>query len=74
MNELSCDLLVIGGGAAGSRAAYEAKRARPGLDVLLAVAGGFGLEREHEPHRLRKPRHQRAFQFCSRRRQPGHLL
>ncbi len=42
MNELSCDLLVIGGGAAGSRAAYEAKRARPGLDVLLAVAGGFG--------------------------------
>ena len=42
MRELGCDVLVIGGGAAGSRAAYEAKRAYPGLDVLLVVAGGFG--------------------------------
>jgi fumarate reductase (CoM/CoB) subunit A len=42
MNVLDCDLLVVGGGAAGSRAAYEAKRLHPELDVLLAVAGGFG--------------------------------
>jgi len=42
MNNISCDLLIIGGGAAGSRAAYEAKRAHPELDVLMAVAGGFG--------------------------------
>ena len=39
---MECDLLVIGGGAAGSRAAYEAKRAHPKLDVLMAIAGGFG--------------------------------
>ena len=42
MNVLDCDLLVVGGGAAGSRAAYEAKRSHPNLNVLLAVAGGFG--------------------------------
>ncbi len=42
MNVLNCDVLVVGGGAAGSRAAYEAKRAHPHLNVLLAVAGGFG--------------------------------
>ena len=42
MKELVCDVLVVGGGAAGSRAAYEAKRAHPKLKVLVAVAGGFG--------------------------------
>lgn len=42
MNLLVCDVLVVGGGAAGSRAAYEAKRRHPHLKVLLAVAGGFG--------------------------------
>ena len=42
MNLLDCDVLIVGGGAAGSRAAYEAKRAHPNLKVLLAVAGGYG--------------------------------
>ncbi len=42
MNVLECDLLVVGGGAAGFRAAFEAKRAHRGLDVLMAVSGGFG--------------------------------
>ena len=37
-----CDVLVVGGGAAGSRAAYEAKRAHPELEILMVVAGGFG--------------------------------
>lgn len=41
MKELQCDVLVIGGGAAGTRAAYEAKRAHPELDVLLAVTGQY---------------------------------
>jgi fumarate reductase (CoM/CoB) subunit A len=42
MQKLDCDVLIIGGGAAGSRAAYEAKKAHPELRVLMAVAGGFG--------------------------------
>ena len=42
MNLLDCDVLVVGGGAAGSRAAYEAKRRHPRLKVLLALAGSFG--------------------------------
>jgi succinate dehydrogenase/fumarate reductase flavoprotein subunit len=42
MKELDCDVLVVGGGAAGGRAAYEAKRAHPEAKVFLAVAGGFG--------------------------------
>jgi fumarate reductase (CoM/CoB) subunit A len=42
MNLLDCDVLVVGGGAAGSRAAYEAKRLHPHLKVMVAVAGGFG--------------------------------
>ena len=42
MNVLDCDVLIVGGGAAGSRAAYEAKRTHPQLKVLMAVAGGFG--------------------------------
>ena len=42
MQEIRCDILVIGAGAAGSRAAYEAKRAAPELDVLLACNGKIG--------------------------------
>ncbi|MEW6335081.1 MAG: FAD-binding protein, partial [Thermodesulfobacteriota bacterium] len=42
MNTLDCDVLVVGGGAAGSRAAHEAKRALPRLKVILAVAGSHG--------------------------------
>ena len=42
MIELSCDVLIVGGGAAGSRAAYEAKRSRPDLSVVLVVAGEYG--------------------------------
>jgi len=42
MNYLDCDILVVGGGAAGSRAAYEAKRTHPDLKVLMVVAGGYG--------------------------------
>jgi len=36
------DVLVIGGGGAGSRAAYEAKRFHPRLDVTMAVEGKWG--------------------------------
>jgi len=39
MEDIKCDVLVIGGGAAGSRAAYEAKRSHPRLDVVMVVAG-----------------------------------
>src|SRR5512135_667795 len=42
MNRIDCDLLVVGGGAAASRAAYEAKRSHPNLNVLMAIAGEFG--------------------------------
>lgn len=42
MKQFNCDVLIIGGGAAGSRAAYEAKKAHPELRVFMAVAGGFG--------------------------------
>ncbi|MGE5606128.1 MAG: FAD-binding protein, partial [Bacteroidota bacterium] len=42
MEQISCDVLIIGGGAAGSRAAYEAKRTHPELDVVIAVAGKYG--------------------------------
>jgi fumarate reductase (CoM/CoB) subunit A len=42
MEKLDCDVLIIGGGAAGSRAAYEAKKTHPELKVFMAVAGGFG--------------------------------
>lgn len=41
MKQVSCGVLVIGGGAAGSRAAYEAKRSHPELEVCLAVTGRF---------------------------------
>ncbi len=36
------DVLVVGGGGAGSRAAYEAKLLAPELDVLIAVEGKWG--------------------------------
>src|SRR5512136_644552 len=37
------DVLIVGGGAAGSRAAYEAKRAHPELKISLLVAGRYGM-------------------------------
>jgi succinate dehydrogenase/fumarate reductase flavoprotein subunit len=42
MEQVACDVLVIGGGAAGSRAAYEAKKNRPQARVILAVEGKLG--------------------------------
>ena len=39
---IQTDVLVIGGGGAGSRAAYEAKCFEPGLDVTIAVEGPWG--------------------------------
>lgn len=42
MERYSCDVLVVGGGGAASRAAYEAKKSHPGLNVLMAVAGVYG--------------------------------
>lgn len=41
MEQIQCDVLVVGGGAAGGRAALEAKKAAPGLEVLVAVDGGY---------------------------------
>ena len=41
MEYIECDLLVIGGGAAGARAAYEAKRLASSLRVLLVVSGEY---------------------------------
>lgn len=42
MQRIDCDVLVVGGGAAGSRAALEAARSGQGASVLLAVDGPFG--------------------------------
>jgi len=42
LEQYKCDVLVVGGGAAASRAAYEAKRLYPRLKVLMAVAGAYG--------------------------------
>jgi fumarate reductase (CoM/CoB) subunit A len=39
MNLYECDVLVIGAGAAGCRAAYEAKKSRPELEVILTCSG-----------------------------------
>ncbi len=41
MKEIRCDVLVIGAGAAGSRAAYEAKKAAPELEVILTCNGKY---------------------------------
>ena len=43
MDSITCDVLIIGGGAAGMRAAYEAKKARPDLDILLIGSGTDGV-------------------------------
>ena len=40
---LITDVLVIGGGGAGSRAAYEAKKADPRLKVTLVLDGRWGF-------------------------------
>jgi fumarate reductase (CoM/CoB) subunit A len=42
LEEISCEVLVIGGGAAGSRAAYEAKRRSPQARVVMVVEGRLG--------------------------------
>ncbi len=42
METLTTDVLVIGGGGAGSRAAYEAKKLDPRLRVTLVVKGTYG--------------------------------
>lgn len=42
MEQINCDVLVVGGGAAGSRAAYEAKKFNPDAVVVMAVAGRYG--------------------------------
>lgn len=42
MERLECDVLIVGGGAAGSRVAYEAKRLYPELKVFMTIAGRFG--------------------------------
>jgi adenylylsulfate reductase, subunit A len=39
IDELSCDLLIIGGGAAGCMAALEAREKAPELDVLMVEKG-----------------------------------
>ena len=39
---IQTDVLVVGGGGAASRAAYEAKRFEPGLDVTIAIEGPWG--------------------------------
>ena len=41
MRKIRCDVLVIGAGAAGSRAAYEAKKAAPELEVVLMCNGKY---------------------------------
>lgn len=43
MNSISCDVLVIGGGAAGCRAALSAKEAEPSLRIILACSGKLGM-------------------------------
>jgi fumarate reductase (CoM/CoB) subunit A len=42
LEQYACDVLVIGGGAAACRAAYEAKKLCPDLKVLMALAGALG--------------------------------
>ena len=39
---IQTDVLIIGGGGAASRAAYEAKRLEPRLNVTLVVEGAWG--------------------------------
>jgi fumarate reductase (CoM/CoB) subunit A len=42
MNVILCDVLIVGAGAAGCRAAYEAKRHRPQASVIVAIEGRLG--------------------------------
>jgi len=42
LEQYGCDVLVIGGGAAACRAAYEAKKLCPDLKVQMALAGTLG--------------------------------
>jgi succinate dehydrogenase / fumarate reductase flavoprotein subunit len=42
MKNISCDVLVVGGGGGALRAAIAAKEARPGCNVLLATKGKLG--------------------------------
>lgn len=43
MSNINCDVLIIGGGAAGCRAALSAKEAEPSLRVTLACSGKLGV-------------------------------
>lgn len=43
MESISTDVLIIGGGGAGSRAALSAKLLNPDLDVTLATTGKYGF-------------------------------
>ncbi|MBC8387965.1 MAG: FAD-binding protein [Actinobacteria bacterium] len=43
MESIATDILVIGGGGAGSRAALTAKISNPNLKVMLATAGKYGF-------------------------------
>jgi fumarate reductase (CoM/CoB) subunit A len=42
LEQYDCDVLVIGGGAAACRAAYEAKKLYPDLKVLMVLTGTLG--------------------------------
>jgi len=42
MEEISCDVLIIGGGAAGCRAAYEAKKSKPYAHIVVVIEGRLG--------------------------------
>jgi len=42
MEEITCDVLIIGSGAAGCRAAYEAKRAKPQAHVAVVIESKLG--------------------------------
>lgn len=43
MEQITTDILVIGGGGAGSKAALTAKKNNPNLGVILATEGLFGF-------------------------------
>ena len=52
MTRLTCDVLVIGGGAAGIRAAIAAKR--KGIDVMLIskASAGYSMARGRYPQKI----------------------